>query len=221
MSQGFFIVLEGIDGAGTTTQAELLKDRLVTYGRRVVLTREPTRGPVGRFLRQALGGKLQEEGQPVELGWDSMALLFAADRMDHLRREVLPELSRGAVVISDRYDLSSVIYQSATCPEGEQAIPWLLALNERACRPDLTLVLDIDPDAAALRREARGEESEIYERGDLQRKLRDLYKSAQELLPADRIALLSGEGSREDVAARIFGALVAHPEFGRFVPSGG
>jgi dTMP kinase len=216
VSQGLFLVLEGIDGSGTTTQAELLRERLTALGQRVVLTREPTRGPVGRFLRQALGGKLEEEGQPVQLGWDSMALLFAADRMDHLNREVLPALAMGAIVISDRYDLSSVIYQSATCPEGERAIPWLVTLNERARRPDLTLVLDIDPDAAALRREARGEEAEIYERADLQRKLRDLYKRASELLPSDPIALLSGEGTREEVANRIFATLSGHPEFGRF-----
>jgi dTMP kinase len=221
MSQGFFIVLEGIDGSGTTTQAELLREHLVATGLRVVLTREPTRGPVGRFLRQALGAKLEEEGQPVQLGWDSMALLFAADRMDHLAREILPELSRGAIVISDRYDLSSVIYQSATCPEGERAIPWLVTLNVKARRPDFTLVLDIDPDAAAVRREERGAETEIYEQADLQRKLRDLYKRAPDLLPKDPITLLSGEGTREEVASRILAALSARPEFGRFRSLGG
>jgi dTMP kinase len=221
MNKGFFLVLEGIDGSGTTTQAELLSARLQEAGHRVVLTREPTAGPVGIFLRQALGQKLRDNGEPVQLGWDSMALLFSADRMDHLRREVLPALQEGAIVISDRYDLSSLIYQSATCPEGDDVIEWLRALNEKAIRPHATVVLDVDPDAAAERRAARGGEEEIYEKAELQRRLRELYKNAELLVPGDRLFVLSGEGTREEVAARMDVALGGIPEFAKFSPTGG
>src|SRR5690606_1380005 len=143
------IVLEGIDGAGTTTQAERLAELLRGWGKSVVLTREPTSGPIGRLLRTTLGGGLTDaEGERVDLDWAAMALLFAADRLDHVRREIEPALLRGEVVISDRYDLSSLVYQSATCPEGASATPWLTQLNARARRPDLTLVLDIPPEVA-------------------------------------------------------------------------
>lgn len=218
---GLFLVLEGIDGSGTTTQARLLSERLTLSGQRVLLTREPTSGPVGRFLRQALAGALEDEGCPVELSWDTMALLFSADRMDHLRREILPALERGMIVVSDRYDLSSLIYQSATCPEGPAALGWLRALNEKAMRPDLTLVLDVDADAAAARRALRDERPEIYEKADLQRRLADLYRSARRIAPQDVIEVISGEGPIEDVSTRILEALGRHSEFGKIPLAGG
>lgn len=222
MSAGFFIVLEGIDGSGTTTQAERLAQRFRDLGRAVTLTREPTRGPVGRFLRQALAAELSDEAGPVELGWDSMALLFSADRMDHLRRQIIPALERGDVVISDRYDLSSLVYQSGTCPEGAAALPWLRSLNEKARRPDLTIVLDVPVDAAEVRRAARDEKPEIYERSELQRRLRDLYNQAPEILPGDVIEILSGLGPIERVEERIWQSILSrHPEFAKNEPERG
>src|SRR5690242_1367991 len=120
-----FIVLEGIDGSGTTTQAARLAQTLQARGARVHATREPSTGPVGRLLRQALTGTLVADERPVQLDFCTLALLFAADRMDHVRREIEPALARGEVVISDRYDLSSLIYQSETSPDAEQYLPWL------------------------------------------------------------------------------------------------
>src|SRR5690349_10994916 len=100
--RGFFLVLEGLDGAGTTTQLECLSRALRQRGATVCATREPSDGPVGVMLRQALTGRLGLKGG-APLSHETLALLFAADRMDHLQAEVLPALERGETVICDRY----------------------------------------------------------------------------------------------------------------------
>ena len=96
--RGNFIVLEGIDGSGTTTQAKRLKLHLETKGHRVHLTRQPSDGPIGKMIRGLL-----EKKEGVEMNWEMLALLFAADRLRHWQEEVLPLLQQGVFVISDRY----------------------------------------------------------------------------------------------------------------------
>src|SRR5690606_25682164 len=109
---GRLIVLEGIDGSGTTTQARWLGEALEQRGHAVIVTREPTSGPIGLLIRQALQQQLpSENGQSVQLDFRAMALLFAADRVDHNQRLILPALAAGKIVISDRYTLSSLLYQ--------------------------------------------------------------------------------------------------------------
>lgn len=211
---GFFLVLEGTDGSGTTTQAELLATRIRASGREVHVTREPSTGPVGRFLREALTHNLKDtEGEATQLNWAVMAQLFAADRLDHLEREVFPALSRGAVVICDRYDLSSLIYQSATSPEGAEAVAWLKELNSRARRPHFTMVLDVSPDVAASRRAQRAGAEELYEKVDLQRRLCALYSRARDFLPEDRLAVLQADGPLQEVAQLIQASLATVAEF--------
>jgi dTMP kinase len=187
-SKARFIVLEGTDGSGTTTQVERLGEWLRLAGHSVHTTREPTAGPVGRFLRSALRSELVDEDRaPVTLDWASMALLFAADRMDHGTRQIIPALERGEIVVSDRYDLSSLLYQSLTSPQGGSALPWLRSINSQVIRPDLTIVLDLPDQVAAARRAARGGEPELYERAELQKLLCQGYRNAPELLPNDHI----------------------------------
>lgn len=201
---GRFIVLEGIDGSGTTTQASLLVDWLKAKGRAARLTREPSRGPIGLFLRQALEHRLMDErGRPTQVDWQSLALLFAADRMDHLQREVLPALAKGEIVISDRYDLSSLLYQSQTSDVGAASLPWLQSLNERARRPDLTLVFDVEPSVAEARRAARGGPEELFEKQELQRRLAQGYRLARELLPRDRVEVIEASGSIDEVQEQL------------------
>lgn len=201
---GLFLVLEGIDGSGSTTQVAQLAQAFRDQGRPVLVTREPSVGVIGRFLRQALEHRLlDQEQQPVLLNWASMALLFAADRVDHVEREIKPALEQGVVVLCDRYDLSSLVYQSVTSPEGEQALPWLRSLNQKALRPDLTLVLDLDPAEAAERRAQRGGAAELYEQQELQRRFAQLYGRAAELCPEDRVVTLSAAGSVEEVGKRV------------------
>jgi dTMP kinase len=200
---GLFIVIEGIDGAGTTTQAERLVAALEQARLRAVATHEPSGGVFGRQLRQLLGGA----GDAASRGWEILSLLFAADRLDHVVREIEPALEAGVTVVCDRYDLSSLVYQSATAPEGEDPVPWIRAINQRARRPDLTLVIDVDPDLAEARRRARGGPEEIFERRELQRRLAALYARAEQFVPGDRVLHVRGEGSIAEVERAIAEAL--------------
>jgi dTMP kinase len=208
--RGRFIVLEGIDGAGTTTQAKRLRDALVARGTPVCLTCEPTAGPIGTLIRQALQRKLVLPGstEPHALSWSSMALLFAADRLDHLDTVVLPALAEGKTVVSDRYVLSSLAYQSVTSPEGEKSVAWIREINARAIRADLTLVFDVDDAVAAERRALRGGPAEIYEVSDIQRRLSAAYARAEAFIPEDRVEHVA-DGTPDDVAARILAVVLA------------
>jgi len=170
----------------------------------VTTTREPTEGPVGRFLRSALRGELTcEQGHTVGLDWAAMALLFAADRVDHVARIVSPALARGDIVVSDRYYLSSLLYQSMTSPQGEAVVPWLLAINHQARRPDLTIVVDLSEDVAAARRAERGGKPELYEYTELQRKLSVGYQQAERFVPKDAVRHVDGARSVVEVADQI------------------
>lgn len=197
---GRFIVLEGIDGSGTTTQAHQLVASLEAAGQSARFTCEPSSGPIGRQIRQLLGGG----GDEPSRAWDTLALLFAADRLDHVAREIRPALAAGTTVVCDRYDLSSLAYQSATALPGQDPLPWIRALNQRAPRPHLTLVLDVDPDIAEARRIARGLPQELFERRDLQRRLAQLYAGAEQLVPGDRVLHIAAGAVLPEVAAQVW-----------------
>src|SRR3954451_20520064 len=156
---GYFIVLEGTDGSGLSTQAALLRDHLQAAGRPAYLTKEPSDGPAGAMVRLALTRRLgyaphtshapgaetsPESWQP--LSDPVMALLYAADRLDHLRQDVEPRLARGVDVVCDRYRLSSLAYQSLGAD-----LDWVTTLNSQARRPDLTLFLDVLPEICRAR----------------------------------------------------------------------
>lgn len=153
----FFIVLEGIDGSGTTTQAERLLAHLRVRGRQAGATREPSTGPVGKLIREILlGGHAPGDGANVH--GDTMALLFAADRRDHLQREIEPMLAAGSDVISDRYVWSSLAYQAQ-----EADLPWVRGLARNLRSPDLTLLIDLPIEEAARRRALAGRPVERYD----------------------------------------------------------
>ena len=199
---GRFIVLEGIDGAGTTTQGLALVAALERAGVPARFTHEPSTLPLGRLLRQFLA-----PGTADRPDWDGMALLFAADRLQHLEREIEPWLAAGISVICDRYDLSTLAYQSATSPGTEEVLPWLRAINARARRPDLTLVFDVDPLVAERRRESRGGPPELFERRELQRRLASIYAEAERLVPGDLVLHLDANGTVAEVEQRLISAL--------------
>lgn len=205
MTAGKLIVLEGIDGAGTTTQARLLVDRLVERGRRTVLTCEPTSGPVGSVLRQILAGRcvvrLADQGcRPVHN--DVIALLFAADRLDHLDSDILPRIEAGVQVVSDRYYHSSFTYQSLA---GDLA--WIRSLNARARKPDVTFLLDLPAERAASRRNRVRDSEELYERLELQQRLRTAYLELVRQLGDETIVVIDGDRSVEEVHQAIAGDL--------------
>ena len=191
---GRFIVIEGMDGAGTTTQVALLVERLGGHGDSVVATREPTEGPIGRVLRAALRA---EPGSPDirTLPW-----LFAADRADHLQRTIEPYLERGSWVVSDRYYHSSLAYQSLTMP-----LDRVMALNADFRVPDLTVYLDVPVDVALDRIKDRSER-EIYEYREKLELVDARYRQVITVLGkrGDRIVVLDGTHPAREVSELIW-----------------
>ena len=199
MTSPLFIVLEGIDGSGTTTQLERLVGHLAGRGRRAHATREPSQGPVGRLLREILlGGHRRPDGAAVD--GLAMALLFAADRRDHLTREIEPALAAGSDVVSDRYLLSSLAYQAQ---EAER--DWVAGLARDLRAPDLTLLLDVPVAVAAARRRAAGRPDERYDADEIQSRVAARYR---ELCADDpRAQILDAGGSIDQVAAAVAAAV--------------
>jgi dTMP kinase len=197
---GRFIVLEGLDGAGTTTQSRLLGERLRRMGRRAHVTAEPSGGPVGALLRQVLQQRING-GRGDGFDPSALALLFAADRLDHLSAEVLPRLAAGEDVVSDRYTLSSLAYQSLTT--GEPG--WVAEINRRARPPDLTVFLRVRAGLALGRRRDAGTTPELYEVDAFQRRVARSYEKALASLRASgqRIEVLDGEQPVEQVAEAV------------------
>ncbi len=166
------MVIEGLDGAGTTTQTAELVRRLAERGIAAEATAEPSRGPVGALIRLVLGHRLGGGGgRPFDRA--ALALLFAADRLDHVASEIEPHLVAGRWVVSDRYALSSLAYQALDLPQ-----PFVEAINARAPRPDLTLFLDVPADVALGRRQSERANLELFEQLDLQRRVATAYRKA-------------------------------------------
>lgn len=194
-----FVVLEGIDGAGTTTQSKELQKRLKKRDIPYIETAEPSSGPIGRLIRQRLG---QVETPPHPA---TMALLFAADRLDHWTEEIQPALDSGKWVISDRYVWSSLSYQSQTQP-----FEWVKTLNQYAPRPDLTILVDVDPSLTQERMGRAGRKKEIYDELEMQNQVRRLYMELLNKEGTDRAVLVDGNGPIDEVAELIWKHVSAH-----------
>jgi dTMP kinase len=203
MGEGLFIVLEGIDGAGTTTQSQRLVAALRAQRHPTHATRQPSDGPIGTFLRQVLMGRVNMPETAATPRWAELGLLFSADRLDHLSHEILPRLAAGEHVVCDRYDHSTIAYQSAHARDAS-SIVWLRELNRFARRPDLTLVLDVSPDQAAARRLARAGSRELFDDDDLQARLSAFYTQIDRHFPGEAIAHIAGDGGVDAVAAAIW-----------------
>jgi dTMP kinase len=156
--RGRFIVLEGLDGAGISTQSRRLATHLDAVGQPYYCTREPTDGPVGSQIRLALTKRL-------EVDPTTLALMFAADRSDHLHAVVQPRLEKGIHVVSERHVLSSLAYQGAQLNDPG----WVREINRqttRAITPDLTIFLDLPPETALDRIDAARPSRELFEQAD-------------------------------------------------------
>lgn len=163
---GFLVVIEGIDGAGKSTQANLLQSALLDRGLPVVRSREPTDGPHGRRLR--------ESAQSGRLGLPEEIELFAMDRREHVDRLINPALRDGKIVLLDRYYFSTAAYQGARGADPAA----LVAMNEAfAPEPDLLLLLDLPPQKGLERVGSRGDRANLFEQDAALTKARHIFLS--------------------------------------------
>ncbi len=197
---GTFIVFEGLDGSGQTTQAHLLaKWFLEKRNQWAYYTKEPTDGPIGSLLKLALSHRLVcDHGAKVcgPLDETTMALFFAADRADHLNNEINPKLKNSIQVISDRYYLSSLAYQSVGAD-----YEWIKLINRHCLRPDITFFLDVPPVICRKRMQVQRWHMELYEDLlNLQKVRSNFEKAITELKQqGERILILDGNQPVKDV----------------------
>ncbi|MCD4721215.1 MAG: dTMP kinase [Desulfobacula sp.] len=193
-TNGKFIVFEGIDGSGKSTQIKQISKRLKTFDYTVYSTFEPTDGPIGSLIRQMLSGKLATDQRTI-------ASLFAADRTDHLvniENGIRHKVDQGAVVLCDRYYFSSYAYHAQYVD-----MEWVIhanSLNAEILRPDLTIFIDVDPKICFERIKNSRSSFEMYEKIDIMKKVRaNYFKAFDALKGLETIAVIDGNSTMEAV----------------------
>ena len=206
---GLFISFEGIDGSGKSTQARRLAETLRAEGRDVLSTREPGGSPGAEEIRA-----LVLEGDPDRWSPETEILLFTAARRDHLERVIAPALAAGRIVVCDRFADSTRVYQGATRGDLRTQVDQLHALMIGR-EPDLTILIDIDPDVGLSRARARKGHEERFEDfgADMQRRMRAAFLDLARAQPG-RFRVIDGSGPEDkvavDVRAAVAQALAAH-----------
>lgn len=182
--KGVFICVEGLDGCGKTTQTKLLVRRLREKGYDAVYTAEPSRGKIGKFIKKyCLHGK-KRVSSIVE------ALLFAADRYEHVENEIIPALNEEKLVVSDRYVYSSLAYQGAAGLD----LKWIEKINEHAIRPDLAIFVDVEPEIVIHRLKPK---KSVMENLETQREVREVY---MKFVEKGELVKIDGNKSKKEVA---------------------
>ena len=199
---GIFITFEGIDGSGKSTQVKYLANRLMTLGREVVLTREPGGSTGAEEIRS-----LVLEGAPERWSAETEILLFTAARRDHMEKLILPALEDGKIVICDRFADSTRMYQGLTRGDLRATVDSLTDLMIKQ-QPDLTILIDMDPELGHQRAKARNTKEERFEDFgvDLQRRMRAGFLQLAKEFP-DRIRIVNGNQSVEDLSEDIYGVV--------------
>ena len=199
MTKPLFIVFEGIDGCGKSTQLKMLCDKLASLKRKPLPTAEPTDTATGKMLRAALSGNDPRTAA-------EMAALFVLDRIHHNKGKggIDEQLENGFDVISDRYYYSSLAYQGSLTD-----YEWVRRMNcdcPEIRRPDLCIFLDMSPKAALARIGSRGQVTEIYEKEETLTLFRATFMKVFETL-TDNVAIINAEGTPAEVAARVWAAV--------------
>ncbi len=197
--RGKFIVFEGIDGSGKTTQIKMISKRIQDLNLKVYTTFEPTASPIGSLIRQMLSGKIKTDQR-------TMASLFAADRMDHLVNEtdgIKKKIDEGGLVVCDRYYFSSYAYHAQYMD-----MEWVIhanSLNAEILRPDLTVFIDVAPETCLERIKNSRSDFEMYEKIDIMKKVRMNYlKAFENLKHLEKIAVIDGNSSMDQVGDAVF-----------------
>lgn len=185
--KGVFIVIEGLDGSGKTTQAILLAKRL-SQSHKTMLTAEPSRGKIGAFIRESC--LYEEKRLPTE----AEALLFAADRVEHMQKEIKPALDEGKLVICDRYVYSSLAYQGSA----GLSLDWIKTINARALQPDFSIFIDVAPERVLERLRRK---KSVMETLETQQKVREVYLKFVE---KDELVMVDGDKLKEGVADELY-----------------
>lgn len=199
MTTGRFVVFEGLDGSGKTTQMARIQKRLTCMGIDAVATCEPTDGPVGVLIRQMLAGRIVTDPR-------TLAALFAADRTDHL---VTPDtgvkalMEKGRTVLCDRYYFSSYAYHAK-----DMDLEWVItlnAVNAQILKPDLTLFIDVAPNTCLERIRAGRTHLDLFEKIDILTRVRDNYFAAFERLKdQETVKVVDGNASEDEVEQAIW-----------------
>lgn len=182
--KGLFICVEGLDGCGKTTQAKILVKTLKRTSYDAVYTAEPSRGHIGKFIKKFCLHDKKRISAVTE------ALLFAADRYEHVENEVMPALKKGKIVVSDRYVYSSLAYQGATGLD----LKWIDAINRHAVKPDLAIFIDVNPEIVIHRLKPK---KSVMENLETQRKVREVY---MKFVENGELAKIDGNRSKREVA---------------------
>jgi dTMP kinase len=189
VARGAFIVLEGLDGSGISTQATFLETHLRKEGYKTLLTKEPTTGLIGGMIRAALK-------EDWSTSFKSLQLLFCADRARHLEDEIEPALYKGRVVVCDRYMFSTLAYGFAAGVDAH----WLFNVNREFRMPDLTIFIDISPDISLTRIESGREKREIFEKRESLNKVRRAYLN---LAKRFKFKIVNGENGVDETSNEV------------------
>lgn len=193
MAQGLFIVIEGIDGTGKSTQAKRLGEWFTAQGRDVVLSYEPTAGPWGK--------KIRETGATGRLSPQDELQYFLNDRQQHVSELITPSLAAGKVVILDRYYFSTMAYQGLRGFDPQE----IRRMNEVfAPIPDLLLIMDLDVDAALRRIGARGDTANAFEKRENLERCREIFLSLKD---EDFVRVVNASGTLDEITNRVIGAV--------------
>jgi len=201
--RGLFIIMEGLDGAGTTTQAKKLYNHLKGKGLGAWLTNEPTDEPVGKLIRDSISGRITSPRTGKRIGFSegALCLLFAADRLEH-SRAVEDQRARGAHVVCDRYVLSSIAYQSLDRSIAPRRV---IEVNEGCAIPDVTFLLSVPVAECLARLKRRNDTPTVYERKTKLERIDRNYRAARKIYEKHfgPLCVIDGTASVEDVHAEI------------------
>ena len=190
--RGIFICIEGLDGSGKTTQAIFLT-KMLSKKYNAVYTAEPSQGKIGTFIRDCClyeGKRLPTEAE---------ALLFAADRIEHMQNEVAPALAEGKIVICDRYIYSSLAYQGGA----GLSLDWIKTINARALQPDFSIFIDVSPERVLERLQRK---KSVMETLEIQQKVREVYLKFVE---KGELIRIDGDKPRNVVADALFSKVLS------------